>query len=176
MASGLPDYKRGVDIFSQTLADLVVAVDSIPRVDVDILAQSIAELTTRPKYGAAQLLAGEATMTGMGEASIGSVSGKGMIYGGLLYLSYTSTQIGSIPVLRVEGVSITDLNISDLNQFGVYMEHAYPFYMRTYDNVNFLYCMGISGGITFETGFEILYTAAAGGLPAVYCKVIYALI
>lgn len=154
MASGLPDYKRGIDLALQSLAELII----------------------RPKNGAAQLLAADVEVTASDKTPIGSFGGKGMIYGGLLYFTSTSTQDGSIPILSIDGVEITDLNFWDLKQFGADVENAYPFYVRRYDDANFIYCVGISGGITFETGFELLYDEKKGKTPTVYCKVLFALI
>lgn len=154
MASGLPDFYRGVDIAYQALSQMIV----------------------RPKYGAAKLIKGVETATANEKISILSVLGKGMIYGGDLRVIGTERQILDVPVLSIEGVEISDTNFGNLCGWGLDMEHSGPFYIRLCDNVNFLYSVGISFGFTFETSFEVLYDEKDGGTPLVSCRLSYSLI
>lgn len=154
MATGLPDYYRGIDVTYQTLS----------------------ELMNRPKYGAAQSISAGFVVTPSAETEITTVSGQGMIYGGMLGVIATDQIWVDVPILKIDGVEISIANFYTINDFRMYPEKSYPFYMLRFDDVLYRYAVGISSGMTFETGFDVLYEEGAGRTLSVSLRVIYALV
>lgn len=154
MASGRPDYFRGVDITYQTLA----------------------QITNRPKYGGALSAGGAEVMPANEELSLALITGKGMIYGGYIWVDYSASQAEGLVSLYVEGTLILAIDLLDLKKFCIDRAWAGPFYIMNYDDVDFIYSLGVSYGLTFESSFEFRYTERDGGTPIVYFDIVYALI
>lgn len=154
MATGLPDYYRGIDVTYQTLS----------------------ELMNRPKYGAAQRVVGSITATASTKVSLGAVSGKGMIYGGFVAAFDTLTQDMGLVYIEIDGALYGAWSFVNINFWGLYGEHSYPFYMLRYDDADFRYSVGISSGLTFETSFEVFYEEQYGRTPTVHFQFNYALV
>ncbi|MBA7486832.1 hypothetical protein ES707_22393 [subsurface metagenome] len=130
----------------------------------------------RPKYGAADSKIGVVEVNAGEETEIISVVGRGVIYGGVLHLTYDSEQDNSMPVLEVDGKNIATLNFFTLNIYHLIVPGSYPFYLLYYDWITPRYAIGISGGITFEKGFRVLYREDYTKTPYVTCRAIYALL
>jgi len=130
----------------------------------------------RPRYGEAQLLRVAETVTANDTTLIGSISGKGMIYGGHVCLDYTSVQGQSEVALFVDDNDIGSKRFDRLLQYGLFGKHSYATYLLKKDELNYVYVAGILPGITFETSFKIYYTERHGTTPGVAARVIYALI
>jgi len=154
MAHGLPDYYRGVDIAYQALSEMIV----------------------RPMYGAAQQLWNTKVCQANEESEVGQKTGQGMLYGGLIYLDPADSQAQGIPKLYIDDVCMATLSFDDLDKYSLNAEHSYPLYLLTKDDANFIYSVGISHGITFESEFRIAYDENDGDVVTVWCRVIYALI
>ena len=154
MATGLPDYYKGMDVTYQTLSELI----------------------NRPKYGAAQSVNASVVATANDKKTIVTVSGKGMIYGGTLGIIATNFIWNDAPILSIDGVEIAGANFYTINDFRMYHENSFPFYMLRYEDVLYRYAVGVSSGMTFETGFAVVYEETAGRTPYLACLVIYALI
>lgn len=202
MAHGLPDFNRGVDlaiqslekldvdIVAQTLESLSIdlAAMTLEKIDIDIIAQTIGDLTiniaaqnlseiiNRPKYGAAQAANATFVATANATITVVSVSGKGIIYGGMLGSIGTPGTHGNIPIIRVDGVELTTASFWAANFYRMYKEHNYPLYLTRYDATDYDFSVGVSGGLTFESSFAMLYTENNGTTPSVTTRVIYALI
>jgi len=154
MASGLPDYYRGVDIAYQALSQMIV----------------------RPKYGAALLAAGAETVDAGGVTTLVSIEGKGMIYGGILFLGYTSTQRFSAPRFYIDGHGLSGLTFWELLGLGVTKPNVYPVTLLGYDEAGYVYSVGFAHGITFEESALVSYYEFHGTTPVVYCELVYALV
>lgn len=154
MASGLPDFYRGVDVKLQALS----------------------ELTARLKNGTPTSSAGNKVVASLGRTSLLSVTGKGMIYGGLVFLNHTSTQKAAEVIQVVDGDDMVSLTFDNLNLLSVDKVGMYPLVLRRYDEVNFIYCVGLGSGITFETSFEVVYNELNTTTPTVFTHLLYALI
>ncbi len=154
MATGLPDYYRGVDITYQTLS----------------------EITNRPKYGGGNMDTSVVLVGANEKAEIIEVIGKGMLYGGSLRVAMTSVQYLSRPILEIDGVEIANLTLYTLDIFGYVVEHSMPMYLLRFNEVEFIYAVGISSGITFETSFRILYHEGHGVAAIASSDVVYALV
>lgn len=154
MAKGLPDYYRGVDI----------------------ILQSIAEITNRPKYGSGQNAAGYHVVTANAQTILAQITGKGMIYGGYVRIEYTSTQAGGGVFLYVDDEKLGSIGFDALRKWGMTVEHSYPVYLRTFDDVNFIYTVAFSHGFTFEESLRLDYIETDGTTPTAWWQIIYALV
>lgn len=161
MPHGLPDYYRGVDIAYQALAQLMI----------------------RPTYGAAKCKAGYKDVTAWVETELCSVTSKGMIYGGAVFVKYDSTQRKGRPFLIIDGVTFLGETFENMKVYGFDKVHSMPLYLLKYsenepiaDEDVFIYTVGISPGYTFETGFSLNYEENHGDSLAVNYQVLYALV
>lgn len=154
MASGLPDYFSGVDIAYQALA----------------------QVTNRPKYGGAFLTGSVMTVTPSDDTDLIVVSGKGMIYGGLVWLDYTYSQANDEVIIQIDQYNLNDLSFLRLNNYNIQRDRTFPVTLNTYDPTNYIYSVGISFGITFETEVKVIYKETYGRDPTVFYRLVYALI
>lgn len=146
------------------------------RLNVDVSGQLISEIINRPKFGGAQVLQYYAAIPASQNTSLGSVEGKGMVYGGFINVQGVATQKADNIRIYVDGTFLANAPISMLNAFSITSEHSYPIYELSYDNSAFIYNIAFSHGITFETSIEIKYEEMYGRTPTVSMDFIYALI
>jgi len=154
MASGLPDYYRGVDIAYQALSQMIV----------------------RPKYGGATHKTDGIVVDASEKTILKWVTGKGMIYGGIIFLDHTASQKTGIIDFKVDGNLISSMNFESMEKYGVNVPQSYPIYLLKYDDTAFVYCVALSNGITFEENILLEYTESEGETPMVFFDIVYALI
>lgn len=154
MSSGLPDYYRGVDIAYQALAQMIV----------------------RPKYGGAESAWGSQIVGANATNALVTISGKGMLYGGVAYISYALTQAKGLFELKIDGSFVTDKSLVTMNAFGIVKPQSYPVYLLKFDDTNFVYSVAVSYGVTFESEVILSYVEDDGGTPTIYYDLTYALI
>lgn len=154
MASGMLDYYRGVDVAYQALSQMIV----------------------RPKYGGALLAWGSKYCTANVQNTLVGIAGKGMIYGGAVWLDYTLPQANSQVWLGIDGYTITNLSFERLLLYGINQPRSWPVSLLHADHVNRIYAVGISYGITFETQVVLAYYEQNGFTPTVHYRLVYALI
>lgn len=154
MTAGLPDFYHGIDITYQSLGEII----------------------NRPKYGGAGMLIGLQTVPIDQDTFIASVIGKGMIYGGIMRTSPTETQNLSVPILKIDGEVVANASFFNLNYFNQVSPNTSPFYLLKFDDVGFIYSVGVSPGMTFESGFEVRFNENHGRTPIVICRIFYALV
>jgi len=154
MASGLPDYYRGVDVAYQALA----------------------QMTVRPMYGKAVLASGSKVVAANGGTYLVAVFGKGMLYGGTVWLDYTLPQGNSEMQLWTEEVYILSLSFVRMLQYRITNPVSSVIYLNKYDTVNHIYSAGIGGGITFESYLALAYLEEHGFTPTVHYRLLYALL
>lgn len=104
------------------------------------------------------------------------VTGKGMIYGGVVHLTATATQKSGEVTLTIDDEIISVINFSTLNLYTITQPYAYPLSLVHYDDTAFRYAVAINYGFTFEKNFKVEYTEDQGARPYVVCRVCYALI
>lgn len=154
MAHGLPDFYRGMDVAYQMLSEMIV----------------------RPKYGGALLAWGSRECAAGVQTTLLGVAGKGMIYGGAIWLDYTSTQSNSQPWLGIDGYTLTNLSFERLMEYGINEPRAWPLALHKKDSVKWVYSVGVSYGITFEESVVLAYYEQHGTTPTVHYRLVYALI
>lgn len=154
MASGRADYHVGVDVAYQALTEMIV----------------------RPKYGGGLIASGSKEVTASIQNTLVSIAGTGMTYGGSVWLDYTLTQANSRVLLGCEGVAITDLSFKRLNDYRITKPASSVVFLNRYDPISFIYSVGISYGVTFESSLILNYLEEHGTTPTVHYRLIYALI
>lgn len=154
MVSGFADYFRGMDVAFKALGAMIV----------------------RPKYGGALLATGSKYCTKDTQNTLVGINGKGMIYGGAVWLDYTLPQSNSQVWLGIDGYTITDLSFERLVEYGIDQPRSWPVSVHKKDSVNYVYSVGISYGITFETQLVLAYLEEHGTTPTVHYRLVYALI
>lgn len=154
MASGMLDFYRGVDVKYQALAQMIV----------------------RPKYGAGVIASGSKQVIGSQANTLVGVDGKGMTYGGIVWLDDTLTQANSQVRLLSDDETLNDISFLRLNDYGITKPRSAVITINRYDAVNFIYSVGVSYGLTFEKSFELSYTEVYGRTPTVHYRLFYALI
>jgi hypothetical protein len=154
MAHGLPDWYRGVDIAYQALAQMI----------------------TRPTYGAAVRTSGFKSCAGSGYTELFNISGKGMTYGGYVRLTHASTQKDSAVWLYTDTGLVCNMSFYDGDRFNIIYLRGHPLIISKYDDTSFVYCILVSYGITFESGLQILFNNYYAGAVTVYYEIIYGLV
>lgn len=131
--------------------------------------------TVRQTYGAAKFEGATKTVTANIETKIIEVTGKGIIYGGGLWLGHTASQKNSVAAILVDGVTIGTSSFDDLNKYNQVGKHDMPTVLRMFDEVNYVYCVSLANGITFELLFQVVYDENHGDTPDVTSSVFYSL-
>ncbi|MCK4794558.1 MAG: hypothetical protein KAV87_63095 [Desulfobacteraceae bacterium] len=132
--------------------------------------------TVRQAYGAAKTTIKVLAVTASADNELMDIAGKGIIYGGSLYLSYPSTQKDAIPKLSVDGVEISTVSFYTMNYFELTKLNSYPWVLTKYDDVGCIYCVGIGFGLTFDASIKLVYQEVNDATPTVIARLIYALL
>jgi len=132
--------------------------------------------TVRQVYGSAKMIWNKRTVTASSRNTINKVLGKGIIYGGCMFLDYTSSQINSLPGLDIDDEALASFSFAEMAKYGISVENTSAFHMLRYDQKEFVYSAGISSGITFERYFETIYDEVHGTTPDVTGLIHYALL
>ena len=154
MSSGAEDWTKLVNIFTQTLS----------------------EITIRNKYGTPTFSAAIVPVPSDEDTIILTILGKGMIYGGFVSSAGAATQRNDKVYIKLDGAVTWPLTFFNLNNFGLTDPTSMFPYLLKYDDINFLYTVGLNYGTTFETSLVIHYTETHGNTPTIYPWINYALI
>lgn len=107
---------------------------------------------------------------------LGTIGGKGIIYGGYIDCIKTVTGKDDKPGIVIDGVPWQHYTFQDYEEFNLDHPYCYPLFLTKYDNNNFLYIVSIAGFITFESLVQVKYKETYGDTPPVSGGVTYALI
>jgi len=143
---------------------------------VDLVQQTIAFLTNRPMYGAAQHVAGEKIINANSEPILFSINGKGVIYGGILYaVSQPKVNddaiwlyIDDILTLEVTWYNLLKLNLTSYKNYGIWLNN--------FDEKNGNWCLSFMNGITFEENLYVKYIETEGNNVTICYNIVYALL
>lgn len=130
----------------------------------------------RLKHGAPMESAGSKAVASLGYTTLLTVSGKGIIYGGLVFLNHTSSQKSSEVILELDGDRMISMSFTDMNLLGIDVFGIYPQMLRKFDDVNFIYSVGLCYGVTFETSLKVIYNELHGSDPTVFSQLMYAIV
>jgi len=146
------------------------------QVPINISAQELEEIINRPKYGSAQIAAGSKQLTPFGTATLVSIAGTGMIYGGYIYCSGASSQRNDIPFIEIDGVALSIVDLTNLQKRGTDEKYTDLLYLKKFDDIIFDYTVSLVYGITFETSVTLKWGELAGATPTAFGRLYYALI
>lgn len=154
MGHGLPDWYRGVDVAYQALSEMIV----------------------RPKYGAATPTAFSVAVAANDQTRIVTVSGKGVIYGLVVYVQGTNVQHDDYLTYDIDGVTYDDVTMEYFLLWNDILPPGALGWLGCYDEVNYRYAIHVGTGITFETSATVYYNETHGRTPTVFGIGYYALI
>lgn len=115
--------------------------------------------TIRPRYGTAMKSAGSKVAAAIGDTTLLSVTGKGIIYGGIVYSTGTATQKNSIIQLEIDGVQMISMSFNDMDALNIDICGIFPTVLIKFDDAGFKYAVGLCRGVTFESSLKIIYTS-----------------
>ena len=118
--------------------------------------------TVRPTYGGAHGVYDWKNCAPNAEISLLEVEGKGMTYGGYIRLLGVIAAIVDIPILVVDGLTVSDLKYEYLFDYGIDDATKGPLFLTAYDQKTGIYQACIAGGITFESKVELRYDSNTG--------------
>lgn len=105
-----------------------------------------------------------------------TVTGKGMTYGGNVWLEFGSNQGNSEVYLLIDGSNIAWMSFERLKKYGITKSGAYPITINKFDSFRCIFSVGISYGITFERSIALAYNEKHSGDPRVHWSLIYTLV
>lgn len=132
----------------------------------------------RPRFGGAKSIYANVTVVGGAETEIVSVTGRGMLYGGYGLLQHDAVQHASMFRLYADGNVLSNHSFMTLYNYDLTTENAPTVYLRKIYEVLplYMYSVGLSYGITFETELKLTYVEVGGYTPRVFANMTYALI
>lgn len=144
---------------------------------VNIIAQIIAELTIRPKYGLRGVLEFDDFVTAGETTSLGTIESKGIMYGGAIAIQAAGTCGGdSIGSKFDGGEQYFTPTLGEAITFGLTAQHGATWQLESYDDTLFRYAASLAFGITFEAGAEFFYKEVADRTPYLIAKLMYAVL
>ncbi|HUS72051.1 MAG TPA: hypothetical protein VMY06_03220 [Sedimentisphaerales bacterium] len=132
--------------------------------------------TVRENYGSADAHRDYKVVTANDYTTLVNIIGKGIIYGGYLYLQAAGTQKNCDVALYVDDEYVFGDTFERLNKYGIIEAMECSVVLGTYDEVNYIYSLIFGKGITFERQFIVKYGEAHGETPNVFTSLMYALI
>ena len=145
---------------------------------INITGQDLAEVIERPKYGGAQYASYGGEIVEDSDDIIFSISGTGMIYGGIIYHSgaFDPDKVGNQPA--IDEATMAYLSIEQLNIRQIEDKNMWFLFEQYYSEENDKYIQGIVRDITFETDYSIKIWnhAGSGAGDIVQASLMYALI
>ena len=130
----------------------------------------------RPRFGGAIMKWGIITAKASDYKQLRLVSGKGMIYGGTVWLDYTLTQSNSEVWLKTDNFVLNDLSFLRLRNYQILNPKTAPVSLNKFDVYNYVYSVGLSYGITFQDSLELGYYERHGTTPTIHYRLVYALL
>lgn len=130
----------------------------------------------REQFGSGTHMTGQLMVTPSDLTELVTITGKGVIYGGLIYLDHLSTQKDSKPIILIDGATIISFSYWEMLKLGLFDTKMYPMSISTYDEDDFAYTACLANGIKFEKEIMLAYSEMSGATPTVYWSLIYALL
>lgn len=143
---------------------------------VNIIAQGLYRVTTRPSYGAADTIFHSDDVPGAATTLLFSVIGTGIVYGGFVNVAAAQSQKVNSIMLTIDGNNFRSGSFQFLNNSKLTPEYSTPLPLIKYDDVNFIYTLGVSQGFTFESSLELYYVNNTANIIFVDARINYALV
>lgn len=130
----------------------------------------------RPRYGGSKLSEGQVFVWDGVLTGLVQINGRGMVYGGTVWLDSAETQANSEVWLGIDGVNIEGLSFERLKAYKIYDSRKAVISLNQFDQPNYVYSVGIAYGLTFETRLDLKYYENYGRRVTVHYRIVYALI
>lgn len=130
----------------------------------------------RPKYGGAILSASSVWVWDGVLTNLVQINGKGMVYGGAVWLEPGFEESNSQVWLGIDGRLVEGLSFERLKKYGVANPRSAVMTINVFDSIKYIYSVGISYGLTFETRLDLWYNEEHGNRCTVHYRLIYTLI
>lgn len=143
----------------------------------NVVLQKIAELTIRPKYGAAKQLTWADSIDDGAVRTLFTESSKGIIYGGCFYSYGAAMSHGEDElIVVVDDFPLYTPSLSGMVKRNLTQYPSGAFTLTLYDDVNYRYSVILLKGITFESSIYVRYNNVTAEDVFVDAKMIYAII
>lgn len=172
------DSNITVDLAAQSLANMDVDINaqSVGNIDIDVVSQTLGELINRPKYGGGLVASWTANVAASTNQTLFTVNGTGMLYGGFVNSVAASTHKVDEVYVYVDGNLLFYSSFQNLLNMGLCSPVVLPVYLKTFNDVAFVYTVGFMYGVTFESSIQVKYYNKTGSSTYVTGKMIYATI
>ena len=146
--------------------------------NTNIVGQDLAQVIQRPKYGAAQVATYYDVITEDDADALIDISGTGMVYGGYISLDFTGNPNYTLFSVAIDGVFSNWESLYSLNALQIVDPGMWILYEKYYSEENDKYILALTPGVTFETGFAIVFynLLLSGASATVHSELWYALI
>ncbi len=143
---------------------------------IDIVAQTLGRVLTRPTYGGAISSNIALTVASASPTTLFDISGEGIIYGGYLWVDAIATAVIDKWLWYIDGNLQNSLRFDRLFDNNCTQPYGAAPVLTRYDEVNYDYGLIWVPAITFESGFIVQYSESYGRTPDVRSGVSYALV
>ena len=126
-------------------------------VPVNINAQALGQIINRPKYGESLIASFADSITNIGSVTLLTVSGRGMIYGGLLTVNDPSSAHTSSFRVSLDGQLVYVRTIAQNKTLGFPGPFSDIVHCTQFDDISKQFTFAFSYGFTFETEFIIAF-------------------
>ena len=144
-------------VFNGSMID--VLADSAGNLTLNLAAQDLAEVISRSKYGSANSWYTSQTCTAGQVQGLGSVSGKGVVYGGFVYVN-EAWNVNDQVYIYCDQKPVDILKVGQAWNDDLTCYRPHQLYINNYDLITPRLHIGIGGGWTFETKFEVAFIAS----------------
>jgi len=142
---------------------------------IDIIAQSLGRVLTRPTYGGAQVSTILKAANPGVDTELIAMAGEGMLYGGYIAVYANKTIATSSFVSVIDGNIQSPVLFEVLKNFSMGDTHGTAIGVTHWDEITFRYGFILPYGITFEESAVFSYREDEGDTPAVLIDISYAL-
>lgn len=134
------------------------------------------ERMIRPKYGKPQHMPFIGTVYKGQYNDLFTITGKGVIYGGFIYVYGESSQKDSIVHPYIDEDQYSNITFEEFLALNLCTVYSAPLYLTEFDDVNSKYTLCFSPGITFEKKIQLKYLEDTGDDAVCAIHLFYALI
>jgi hypothetical protein len=124
-------------------------MDSLQNLKICIGSQELERILQAPNYGAARWVELSGSIGPGQTLNLATVYGKGIIYGGFIWIANLSNPADLQFGMNLEGNTLWWLTVQNLYDFGIDREGAYFFFLTRYNPNAQQYVIQFTGGITF---------------------------
>jgi hypothetical protein len=162
-------------IYGSTLKTIAVDTDGIMK--ANLAAQDFDFLRVRPVYGEARaLISNPVSIESHTTGTLGSATGRGATYRGVVYWTQAESNTGNIMKLIIDGTEVFSMDMAQMATYGLDKEWVAPFKLIYTTAGNAIFIIGLDRDITFEASLSWTLYNATGNLIVPYRYFYYSLV